>query len=139
MYLQTRLYTTVSVVMVAQVYIDGPDHFRVQVTKYYRESAVCSRPTAASAGFILGELGSSAALDEFLTVYELPLTHFEKRQTNKHTNRKLDGVPRTDLEWHLLLSYYMPRQFVCTTTCKGCNYCRPRDPASWQNRPLYTR
>ena len=20
---------------------------------------------------------------------------------------------------------------VCTTTCKGRNYCRPRDPASW--------
>ena len=63
-------------------------------------------PTAASAGFILGELGASAALDEFSTVYELPLTHFEKRQTNKHTNRKLDAVPRTDLEWNLLLSYY---------------------------------
>ena len=32
----------------------------------------------------------------------------------------------------LLLSYYSSRSqgtVVCTTTCKGRNYCRPRDPA----------
>ena len=47
---------------------------------------------------------------------------------------KLDGVPRTQTS-RLLLSYYSSRSHgavVCTTTCKGHNYCRPRDPASWQ-------
>ena len=33
-------------------------------------------PTAASGGSILGDLGSSAALDAFSTVYELPLKRF---------------------------------------------------------------
>ena len=35
----------------------------------------------------------------------------------------------------LLLSYYSSRSHgtaVCTTTCKGRNYCKLRDPASWQ-------
>ena len=46
---------------------------------------------------------------------------------------KLDGVPRTQTS-RLLLSYYSSRSHgtVCTTTCKGRNYCRSRDPASWQ-------
>ena len=35
-----------------------------------------------------------------------------------------------NLVWHLLLSYYST--VVCTTTCNGRNYCRPRDPASWK-------
>ena len=43
-------------------------------------------PTAASAGFISGELGISAALDAFSTVYELPLMRFENRLTNRQTN-----------------------------------------------------
>ena len=41
---------------------------------------------ATSSGFISGEVGTSAALDAFSTVYEVPLTRFEIRQTNKQTN-----------------------------------------------------
>ena len=45
----------------------------------------------------------------------------------------LDGVPGTQTS-RLLLSYYSNRSHgtVCTTTCKGRNYCIPRDPASWE-------
>ena len=39
-------------------------------------TATVALPTAASPGFISGELGNSAALDAFSTVYELPLTRF---------------------------------------------------------------
>ena len=94
-------------------------------------TATVALPTAATSGFISGEVGISAALDAFSTVYELPLTRFKKGQTNKQTN-KLDGVPRTQTS-RLLLSYYSSRSHgtVCTTTCKGRNYCTPRDPASW--------
>ena len=49
-------------------------------------TATVALPTAASAGFISGELGISAALDAFSTVYELPLTHFENRHTHTHTH-----------------------------------------------------
>ena len=41
-------------------------------------TATVALPTAASPGFISGELGISAALDAFSTVYELPLTRFNK-------------------------------------------------------------
>ena len=91
-------------------------------------TATVALPTAASGGFISGDVGISAALDAFSTVYELPLTRFKKGQTDK-----LDGVPRTQTS-RLLLSYYSSRSHgtvVCTTTCKGRNYCTPRDPASW--------
>ena len=47
-------------------------------------TAIVALPTAASAGFILGELGAGAALDALSTVFQLPLTRFENRQTNKH-------------------------------------------------------
>ena len=49
-------------------------------------TATVALPTAASAGFISGELGTIAALDAFSTVYELPLTCFEIRQTDKQTD-----------------------------------------------------
>ena len=39
-------------------------------------TATVALPTTASPGFISGELGISAALDAFSTVYELPLTRF---------------------------------------------------------------
>ena len=39
-------------------------------------TATVALPTAASPGFISGEVGVSAALDVFSTVYELPLTRF---------------------------------------------------------------
>ena len=42
--------------------------------------------TAASPGYISGDLGTTAALDAFSTVYELPITCFEIRQTDKHTD-----------------------------------------------------
>ena len=48
-------------------------------------TATVALPTAASPGFISGEVGISAALDAFSTVYELPLTRFKKGQTNKQT------------------------------------------------------
>ena len=44
--------------------------------------ATVALPTAATSGFISGEVGISAALDAFSTVYELPLTRFKKGQTN---------------------------------------------------------
>ena len=49
-------------------------------------TATVALPTAASAGFISGELRISAALDAFWTVYELPLTRFEIGQTDRQTN-----------------------------------------------------
>ena len=39
-------------------------------------TATVALPTAASPGFISGEVGISTALDAFSTVYELPLTRF---------------------------------------------------------------
>ena len=39
-------------------------------------TATVALPTAASGGSISGDLGSSAALDAFSTVYELPLKRF---------------------------------------------------------------
>ena len=51
---------------------------------------------------------------------------------NKPHPQELDGVPRTQTS-RLLLCYYSNRSHgtVCTTTCKGRNYCTPRDHASW--------
>ena len=53
-------------------------------------TATVALPTAASPGFISGEVGISAALDAFSTVYELPLMRFKKghidRQTDRHTD-----------------------------------------------------
>ena len=52
-------------------------------------TATVALPTAASGGSISGDLGTSAALDAFSTVYEFPLTRFKKqtdRQTDKHTD-----------------------------------------------------
>ena len=57
-------------------------------------TATVALPTAATSGFISGEVGISAALDAFSTVYELPLTRFKKgqtdRQTDKQTNKQTD-------------------------------------------------
>ena len=58
-------------------------------------TATVALPTAASPGFISGELGISAALDAFSTVYELPLTRFKNRQTNKQTNKQTYGHERS--------------------------------------------
>ena len=54
-------------------------------------TATVALPTAASGGFISGDVGISAALDAFSTVYELPLTRFKKGQTNKQTNKQTDA------------------------------------------------
>ena len=108
-------------------------------------TATVALPTAASSGFISGEVGISAELDAFSTVYELPLTRFKNGQTDRQTD-KLDGVPRTQTS-RLLLSYYSSRIHgtVCTTTYKGRNYCTaigkgrnycrsiPRDPPHGKN------
>ena len=48
-------------------------------------TATVALPKAASPGFISGEVGISAALDAFSTVYELPLTCFKKGQTDRQT------------------------------------------------------
>ena len=58
-------------------------------------TATVALPTAASGGFISGDVGISAALDAFSTVYELPLTRFKKGQTNKQTNKQTDGRARS--------------------------------------------
>ena len=57
-------------------------------------TATVALPTAASEGFISGELGISAALDAFSTVYELLLTHF-KKQTDRQTNKQTYGHARS--------------------------------------------
>ena len=50
-------------------------------------TATVALPTAASPGFISGEVGITAALDGFSTVYGLPLLNaFWDGQTNKHTD-----------------------------------------------------
>ena len=94
-------------------------------------TATVALPTAATSRFISGEVGISAALDAFSTVYELPLTRFKKGQTNK-----LDGVPRTQTS-RLLLCYYSSRSHgtVYTAIGKGRNYCRsiPRDTPHGKN------
>ena len=51
-----------------------------------RTTTVALPTSAGSSGFISGEVGISAALDTFSTVYELPLTRFEIRHTNKQTD-----------------------------------------------------
>ena len=50
-------------------------------------TATVTLPTAASPGFISGEVGISAALDAFSTVYQLPLKRFKgtDRQTDIRT------------------------------------------------------
>ena len=53
-------------------------------------TATVALPTAASSGFISGEVGISAALDAFSTVYELPLTLLEIRHTDRQTNKQTD-------------------------------------------------
>ena len=53
-------------------------------------TATAALPIAASSGFVSGEVGISAALDAFLTVYELLLTRFEIRQTDRQTNKQTD-------------------------------------------------
>ena len=49
-------------------------------------TATVALPTAASPGFISGEVRISAALDAFSTVYELPLTRFKNGQTDRQTD-----------------------------------------------------
>ena len=56
-------------------------------------TATVALPTAASPGFISGELGISAALDAFSTVYELPLYNALKR--DKQTDRQTYGHERS--------------------------------------------
>ena len=51
-------------------------------------TATVAPPTAASTDFISSELG--IALDAFLTMNELPLTHFEIRQTDRQTDKHTD-------------------------------------------------
>ena len=51
-------------------------------------TATVALPTAATSGFISGDVGISAALDAFSTGYELPLTRFKKGQTDRQTNRR---------------------------------------------------
>ena len=54
-------------------------------------TATVALPTAATSGFISGEVGISAALDAFATVYELPLTRFKKGQTKVGTSAAFDA------------------------------------------------
>ena len=54
-------------------------------------TATVALPTAASPGFISGEVGISAALDACSTVYGLPLLNaFWDGQTNRQTDRHTD-------------------------------------------------
>ena len=58
-------------------------------------TATVALPTAASGGFISGDVGISAASDAFSTGYELPLTRFKKGQTDRQTNKQTDGRARS--------------------------------------------
>ena len=53
-------------------------------------TATVALPTAASMGVTSGDFGTSAALNAFSTVYELPLARFEIRQTGRQTNKQTD-------------------------------------------------
>ena len=53
-------------------------------------TATVALPTAASSDFISGEVGISAALDAFSTVYELPLTRFKNGQTDRQADKQTD-------------------------------------------------
>ena len=52
-------------------------------------TATVALPTAASAAWISGDIGISAALDAFSTVYELPL------KSQKGTDKQTDGHERS--------------------------------------------
>ena len=82
-------------------------------------TATVALPTAASPGFISGEVGISAALDAFSTVYELPLTRFKKGQTDKQTNKQTYGHER---------SLYLALRATPTRGNKPPNYTTPRGP-----------
>ena len=69
-------------------------------------TATVALPTAASSGFISGEVGISAALDAFSTVYELPLTRFKNGQTDRQTDRQTDK--QTDVHDHYTSLYATP-------------------------------
>ena len=70
-------------------------------------TATVALPTAASGGSISGDLGTSAALDAFSTVYEFPLTHFKNRQTDRQTDR------HTDMTDHYTSLYELrPREVI---------------------------
>ena len=72
-----------------------------------KEPATVVLPIAASPGFISGEVGISAALDAFSTVYELPLMRFKKLQTNRQTDK------HTDITDHYTSLYALrPREVV---------------------------
>ena len=73
-------------------------------------TATVALPTAASPGFISGEVGFSAALDTFSTVYDLPLTRFKKGQTDKQTDR------HTDMNDHSTSFYATPTRGNYTST-----------------------
>ena len=84
------------------VYHVTPPHGRSKPDDCER-TVTAALPTAASAGFISGELGSIAALDAFSTVYELPLTCFENGQTDRQT----DIRTRT-----ITIPRYSPREVI---------------------------
>ena len=79
--------------------------------KEHERTTTVALPTAASAGFILGDLGTSAAIDAFSTVYELPLTRFENRQTDKQTNKHFSprGAIDGDRVQHFVVCQRLPR------------------------------
>ena len=54
----------------------APWHKMAAMPDDCERTATVALPTAASGGFISGDLGISAALDAFSTVYELPLKRF---------------------------------------------------------------
>ena len=69
-------------------------------------TATVALPTAASPGLISGEVGISAALDAFSTVYGLPLMRF-KGQTDRQTDR------HTDMNDHYTSLYALrPREVI---------------------------
>ena len=98
---------------------------------YHDPNTYISHALFASSNFGIVSSGHAAISQEAsLQLHDFtPLVTFRICRTFK----KIDGVPRTQTS-RLLLSYCSSRSHgtVCTTTCKGRNYCRPRDPASWQ-------
>ena len=76
----------------------APWHKMAAMPDDCERTATVALPTAASGGFISGDLGISAALDAFSTVYELPLEFL--KQTNRQTDRQTDK--HTDMTDHYI-------------------------------------
>ena len=95
-------------------------------------TATVALPTATSPGFISGGLGTSAELDAFSTMYELPLTRFQNGQTNKQTTQ-----PRFTLRPCKVIMYRHNTQTLVCVHVWGCANHKGDAMCIWLSNPLY--